>query len=105
MSPRVRTLSIHYIFFFILGVEAGLTRYKPKVMNDVLTWNFISRSLYSARESNPRKKMDVALVDGLNDVIREVSNCAEHFPIVYLYNIRFICLIIPTYIYSMKLLT
>lgn len=68
-------------------------------MNDVLTWNFISRSLYSARESNPRKKMDVALVDGLNDVIREVSNCAEHFPIVHiLCNIRFICLIISTYI-------
>ena len=46
--------------------------FQPRLENDILKWEFISRSLFSDTNSNPRRRMENAFQEGMDDVIREV---------------------------------
>lgn len=63
----------------ILSAKPHLNKAKMNTRDELLTWNFISRSLYSAEQSNPKKKMDSSLREGLDDVIIEVMDYINNF--------------------------
>lgn len=63
----------------ILGVPAGLRRYTPKTLDDVLEWELISKTLYTHRDSNPRKRIGSSLKEGLNDVVREIMELINSY--------------------------
>jgi chondroitin sulfate synthase len=61
--------------FALAGLPQSLTRQKPTTLDDVLDWEFISKSLYSYKDLNPRRRIGSSLKEGLGDVVRDVS-CA-----------------------------
>lgn len=63
----------------ILSTKPHLNKAKSNTRDELLTWNFIARSLYSAEQSNPKKKLDSSLREGLNDVIVEVMDYINNF--------------------------
>ncbi|KAJ9588123.1 hypothetical protein L9F63_018514 [Diploptera punctata] len=58
----------------MLGLEPGLNKFIPQTEDQVLTWDFISRSLFSAGNTNPRRRIETPLKEGLDDVVREVMD-------------------------------
>ncbi|XP_008481499.2 chondroitin sulfate synthase 1-like, partial [Diaphorina citri] len=60
---------------YLLGKEPGLL--KPPL--ELIPWNFVSRSIYSPGNLNPRKKLESHIKEGLDDVIREVMENLNTF--------------------------
>ncbi|KAG7206699.1 hypothetical protein KM043_000373 [Ampulex compressa] len=58
----------------ILGVPAGLRSFKPTTIDEVIPWDFLSRSEYSLADSNPRRRMHSDVKEGLEDITREVMD-------------------------------
>ncbi|KOC66565.1 Chondroitin sulfate synthase 1 [Habropoda laboriosa] len=56
----------------ILGVPAGLRSFKPTTSDEVIPWDFLSRSEYSLSDSNPRRRIHSDIKEGLEDITREV---------------------------------
>lgn len=63
----------------VLSMRPHLNKFKINSSNEILTWNYISRSFYSAEQTNPKKKLDSSLKEGLNDVIIEVMDYINNF--------------------------
>lgn len=63
----------------ILSMKPHLNKFRVNTRDELLTWNFISRSFYSAEQSNPKKKVDSAMREGLNDIIVEVMDYINNF--------------------------
>lgn len=55
------------------GAPIDLNRYKPDNVEDIIPFDFISKSIYSTSHSNPKRRIEVPLREALDDVIREVS--------------------------------
>lgn len=56
----------------ILGAPIDMNRYKPSNLDDIVIFDFISKSLYSAYHSNPKRRVELPLKEAMDDVIREV---------------------------------
>lgn len=56
----------------ILGVPVGLRTFKPTTSDEVIPWDFISKSEYSLADSNPRRRIHSDIKEGLEDITREV---------------------------------
>ncbi|XP_048484446.1 chondroitin sulfate synthase 1 [Plutella xylostella] len=56
----------------ILGAPVELDRYKPADFDDVVLYDFVSKSIYSTTHQNPKRKIELPLKEALDDVIREV---------------------------------
>ncbi|XP_024085616.1 chondroitin sulfate synthase 1-like [Cimex lectularius] len=56
----------------ILGQPPGLSKSVIRSEAEIIHWEFIQRSQFSALSANPRRKIDASLKEGLDDVIREV---------------------------------
>ncbi|KOX69281.1 Chondroitin sulfate synthase 1 [Melipona quadrifasciata] len=54
------------------GVSAGLCSFKPVTSDEVIPWDFLSRSEYSLGDSNPRRRIHSDVKEGLEDITREV---------------------------------
>jgi chondroitin sulfate synthase len=66
-------------------MDPGLNKFTPLSEAEVITWDFISRSLYSAGSSNPRRRIESPLREGLDDVVREVNGCiTNHITVVFI---------------------
>ncbi|CAH1113573.1 unnamed protein product [Psylliodes chrysocephalus] len=63
----------------ILGVPSGLNRYIPQSLDEVLEWELISKTLYTHRDSNPRKRIGSSLKEGLGDVVREIMELINSY--------------------------
>ncbi|XP_076226559.1 chondroitin sulfate synthase isoform X2 [Nomia melanderi] len=63
----------------ILGVPAGLQSFKPTTSDDVIPWDFLSRSEYSLADSNPRRRIHSDIKEGLEDITREVMASINAF--------------------------
>ncbi|KAK5649187.1 hypothetical protein RI129_000216 [Pyrocoelia pectoralis] len=55
-----------------LGVPASLTKFNYKTTQDVLDWELISKSLYSFKDFNPKKRIGSSIKEGLTDIVREI---------------------------------
>lgn len=55
-----------------IGINPDLNRYKPVRTDDIIEWDFIAKSIYSGTHTNPKRKIESALKEGIDDVIREV---------------------------------
>ncbi|CAB3245006.1 unnamed protein product [Arctia plantaginis] len=56
----------------ILGAPIDMNRYKSNTVDDIVTFDFISKSLYSSSHANPKRRIEGPLKEALDDVIREV---------------------------------
>ncbi|XP_057331409.1 chondroitin sulfate synthase 1 [Microplitis mediator] len=56
----------------MLGIPAGLRSFKPQSEDEVIPWDFISRSEYSLGDLNPRRRIHSDVKEGLEDITREV---------------------------------
>lgn len=63
----------------LLGTPVGITRYQPKKLEDVLEWELISKTLYSHRDLNPRRRIGSSIKEGLADVTREIMELINSF--------------------------
>lgn len=63
----------------ILSAKPHLNKIKSDTRDELLVWNYISRSLYSAEQTNPKRKLDSSLREGLDNVIVEVMDFINNF--------------------------
>ncbi|KAJ2949392.1 hypothetical protein O0L34_g15306 [Tuta absoluta] len=56
----------------ILGAPIDMNRYKPDKLEDVVAFDFISKSIYSTTHSNPKRRIEMPIREAIDDVIREV---------------------------------
>lgn len=63
----------------LLGVTPALNKCTPLVSSDIQYWNFIGRSLYSAEQANPKKKIESSFKEGMDDVVTEVMDSINNF--------------------------
>lgn len=63
----------------LLGLPAGLNKYRPRKVADVIKWDFISKAWYSDTDANPRRRIDSYTKEGLDDVVREVMDLINKF--------------------------
>jgi chondroitin sulfate synthase len=63
----------------LLGLPQSLTRQKPTTLDDVLDWEFISKSLYSYKDLNPRRRIGSSLKEGLGDVVRDIMELINSY--------------------------
>lgn len=63
----------------ILSANPHLNKAKTNKRDELITWDFIARSLYSVEQTNPKRKLDSSLREGLDDVIIEVMDYINNF--------------------------
>lgn len=63
----------------ILGTKPSLNKYRPESRDDLQVWNYISRSIYSMDQPNPKRRMESSMREGLTDVITEVMDYINNF--------------------------
>ncbi|XP_049837336.1 chondroitin sulfate synthase 1 [Schistocerca gregaria] len=63
----------------MLGLNPSLHKFHPRREQDILKWDFISRSIYSDTNNNPRRRIETPLREGLEDVVREVMDMINMF--------------------------
>ncbi|CAG9791100.1 unnamed protein product [Diatraea saccharalis] len=56
----------------ILGAPIDFNRYKPDNKEDIIPFDFISKSIYSISNANPKRRIEGPLREAIDDVIREV---------------------------------
>lgn len=61
------------VAFAITGISPSLTKFKPLTRSDIIEWDFIAKSIYSSKHTNPKRKVESSLKEGLEDVVREVK--------------------------------
>lgn len=54
------------------GLSPNLNKFRPKNADDIIEWDFIAKSIYSARHTNPKRKVENYLKESLEDVVREI---------------------------------
>ncbi|XP_052870514.1 chondroitin sulfate synthase 1-like, partial [Anopheles cruzii] len=63
----------------VLGVAPDLNRHRPRTLDELLEWDFIAKSLYSANHPNPKRRIESSTKEGLSDVIREIMEHINNF--------------------------
>lgn len=63
----------------LVGTKPHLNKYHSLSSNNLEIWDYISRSLYSAQQPNPKKKIESAMREGLEDVITQVMDYINNF--------------------------
>ncbi|CAB3386551.1 Hypothetical predicted protein [Cloeon dipterum] len=63
----------------VMSLAPSLMKYKPKNVTDVIPWEFFTNALYSDKNANPRRRMELPLREGLDDVVREVMEMTNAF--------------------------
>jgi chondroitin sulfate synthase len=56
----------------LTGNNPNLNRFTPESLDDLIEWDFLSKSIYSASHANPKQRMESSLREGIDDVIREI---------------------------------
>lgn len=63
----------------VLSQSPKLKKFDSDDLDELLDWNFISKYIYSAHHSNPKHRVETALKEGLEDVIREIMENINNF--------------------------
>lgn len=53
------------------GVDVSLQKWNPRLEEEVLPWDFVSRAAFQLGAANPRHKITSGYNEGLTDVIRD----------------------------------
>ncbi|CAG9565853.1 unnamed protein product [Danaus chrysippus] len=56
----------------ILGAPVDFNRFKADTLEDIVPFDFISKSIYSISHSNPKRRIETPLKEAIDDIIREV---------------------------------
>ncbi|RUS84155.1 hypothetical protein EGW08_008083, partial [Elysia chlorotica] len=54
-----------------MGLQPSLTKFRPLAGREVIPWEFISRSIYSHRNNNPRRGIDLSLKSALDELVNQ----------------------------------
>lgn len=65
--------------YAFLGNNPNLNRHMPDSLEEVIEWDFLVKSVYSASHTNPKRKMESSLREGLDDVIREIMENINNY--------------------------
>nr|CAI5822528.1 unnamed protein product [Callosobruchus analis] len=68
-----------YSYFIFAGVPTKLNRYTPNTLENVLEWEIVSKTLYSHKDLNPRRRIGSSLKEGLGDVTREIMELINSY--------------------------
>lgn len=60
------------LIYFATGNNPNLNRFVPENLQDLIEWDFLAKSIFSASHTNPKQKMESSLREGIDDVIREI---------------------------------
>lgn len=60
------------ILLLISGNNPNLNRFIPNSLDELIEWDFLAKSIYSASNANPKQKMELSMREGVDDVIREI---------------------------------
>lgn len=63
----------------VLGTKPHLNKAQLKSRKDLQTWDFIARSLYSTEQTNPKRKIESAIRESLDDIITEIMDYINNF--------------------------
>lgn len=63
----------------VLGQSPKLKKYDADNLEELADWNYIAKNFYSAHHSNPKHRVETALREGLEDVIREIMENINNF--------------------------
>lgn len=63
----------------ILGINPDLNKFVPTKTSEIPNWTFVARSLYSTDNANPKRKMDSATREGLEEAINEIMENINNF--------------------------
>lgn len=63
----------------VLGQSPKLKKGDANHVDELFDWNYLSKNIYSAHHSNPKHRMETALREGLEDVIREIMENINNF--------------------------
>ncbi|KRT85843.1 hypothetical protein AMK59_2277, partial [Oryctes borbonicus] len=55
----------------LLGISPSLNRYRVNKVSDVIEWEFINRTLFSYKDTNPKRRVPSTMTEGFNDILRE----------------------------------
>lgn len=67
------------LMFMFLGNNPNLNRHMPDSLEEVIEWDFLAKSVYSGSHTNPKRKMESSLREGLDDVIREIMENINNY--------------------------
>ncbi|XP_044756530.1 chondroitin sulfate synthase 1 isoform X2 [Coccinella septempunctata] len=62
-----------------IEIPASIRRHPPESLENLSEWEFLSNSLYSTSDLNPRRRYGTSLKEGLNDAIVEVMELINHY--------------------------
>ncbi|EEC16720.1 chondroitin synthase, putative [Ixodes scapularis] len=62
-----------------LSEMPSLTKYFPGEIQDLLTWDFFSKSLYSDQVTNPRRRMETFYEVSINNVISDLMELTNRY--------------------------
>lgn len=70
----ILNMTFHFstLILYVIGVPLGLRTFKPTISDEVISWDFISKSEYSLADFNPRRRIHSDIKEGLEDITREV---------------------------------
>nr|XP_022906021.1 chondroitin sulfate synthase 1 isoform X1 [Onthophagus taurus] len=63
----------------ILGIPPSYSRFKPKELRDVLDWEFINRTVFSAKDLNPKRRIPSSMREGIDDILREAMDIINQY--------------------------
>lgn len=86
IAPGVPILPVHHLRnesslgdADVLGQSPKLKKSDADDLEELFDWNYISKNIYSAHHSNPKHRVETALKEGLDDVIREIMENINNF--------------------------
>jgi len=77
--PKNETSSLYLGDHSILGISPKLNKFVPRNRDELIEWDFIAKSIYSNRHTNPKRKVESYLKESLEDVIREIMQNINNF--------------------------
>lgn len=63
----------------VAGMQPLLEKFHPTSKDEILTWDFVSKSMYSASALNPKQRLESYQQIALNDVVMEVMEMINKY--------------------------
>lgn len=57
-----------------IGFEPSLNKHEPSELENVISWDFLGKGVFSAGTISPKSKLRCDGREALEDVVREVTN-------------------------------
>ncbi|GJQ88202.1 hypothetical protein Trydic_g13194 [Trypoxylus dichotomus] len=63
----------------LLGISPSLNRFRVNKLSDVMDWEFINRTVFSYKDTNPKRRVPSTMTEGFNDILREAMEIINQY--------------------------